>query len=370
MKLSEGLVSQFVSITKDTETKKAETCRGTTVKKGDDIFVQLDGSDVLTPVITTAELGDNERVVVEIRDHTATVMGNISSPSSGKEYVLKLSEEASKEASKTATNFLRFDGSGLVVGNLSSQTLGKNTLMGNDGFYIRDGTTTLAYFGDSSISLGTNSDSSTIYLCGNKGYISRNGTLLDIWSSDMRLFADYGLELVARLGNDGESRLAIEGHIISGSAVDIRFTGETSLIGNLTVSGNIYLPNGSTVTTSDEREKRNIMPIGYSESVLEQLYSKLLPKTFRRDDGIKDQIHIGFVAQDIAQALKELGVDNEEHFGFLDHEYWTDEKTDEPRDRYGLVYEEFIALNTYMIQKQHKALDALAQRVAELEKGA
>ncbi len=39
-------------------------------------------------------------------------------------------------------------------------------------------------------------------------------------------------------------------------------------------------------------------------------------------------------------------------------------------EEYGLAYEEFIALNTYMIQKQQKTMDALTRRVDELEKGA
>ena len=40
-----------------------------------------------------------------------------------------------------------------------------------------------------------------------------------------------------------------------------------------------------------------------------------------------------------------------ESLPLLSHKYWTDEETGEEKDRYGLAYEEFIALNTYMIKK-------------------
>ena len=56
MGLSSDLISQFVKITKDqTTVKKESTVYGTTVKYQDKIYVKLDGSDLLTPVETTAD---------------------------------------------------------------------------------------------------------------------------------------------------------------------------------------------------------------------------------------------------------------------------------------------------------------------------
>lgn len=81
MELSSELISQFVKSTKDTETKSSEaTAYGTIVIDGK-TYVQLDGSDQLTPVATTTAVQDGERVTVLIKNHTATVTGNISSPS-------------------------------------------------------------------------------------------------------------------------------------------------------------------------------------------------------------------------------------------------------------------------------------------------
>lgn len=81
MGLSNDLISQFVKATKDNnKSSKETTVYGITVKYGDKIYVKIDGSELLTPVITTTEIKPAERVAVMIKDHTATVMGNVSVP--------------------------------------------------------------------------------------------------------------------------------------------------------------------------------------------------------------------------------------------------------------------------------------------------
>lgn len=80
MSLPVDLISQFVKATADTSKPKNETTvLGTIVYDGRP-YVKLDGSDLLTPVTTTTDVQDGERVTVLIKDHTATVTGNISSP--------------------------------------------------------------------------------------------------------------------------------------------------------------------------------------------------------------------------------------------------------------------------------------------------
>ena len=80
-------------------------------------------------------------------------------------------------AAKTATNYLKFDSSGLCVGNMTG-TLGYNTLIKSTGVDIRNGSTVLSSFGASEIALGANSASSSISLVGDSGYIkgSQYGT--------------------------------------------------------------------------------------------------------------------------------------------------------------------------------------------------
>ena len=82
MGLSYDLISEFVKITNDKKEKPKEgTVYATIVGSGNTKYVKIDGSDLLTPMDTTTDIEDGERVTVMIKDHKATVTGNITSPS-------------------------------------------------------------------------------------------------------------------------------------------------------------------------------------------------------------------------------------------------------------------------------------------------
>lgn len=84
MGLSEELISQFVQVTNDTKQKKnnsESTVYGQIVEYEGNKYVRIDGSELLTPISATASSVDGDRVTVLIKNHTATVTGNISSPS-------------------------------------------------------------------------------------------------------------------------------------------------------------------------------------------------------------------------------------------------------------------------------------------------
>lgn len=95
MALSNDLVSQFAKITKDEKSKTEETVYGTTVEYNGEIYVKLDGSDQLTPVSTTTDMKAGERVTVTIKNHNATVTGNVSSPAARTEDVRELGTKIS-----------------------------------------------------------------------------------------------------------------------------------------------------------------------------------------------------------------------------------------------------------------------------------
>lgn len=81
MNLSSDLISQFVKATNDNTKEKTETTvYGKIVESNGRKYVQIDGSDQLTPVTSTANSHAGERVAVMIKNHTATVIGNFSSP--------------------------------------------------------------------------------------------------------------------------------------------------------------------------------------------------------------------------------------------------------------------------------------------------
>ena len=84
MGLSYDLISEFVKITNDKkEGAKEGTVYATVVNSTEGKYVKIDGSDLLTPIDTTTGIDDGERVTVMIKDHKATVTGNITSPSVG-----------------------------------------------------------------------------------------------------------------------------------------------------------------------------------------------------------------------------------------------------------------------------------------------
>ena len=92
--LSNDVISEFVKATNDQKpSKKESTVYGTTVSYNGSMYVKIDGSDQLTPVSTTADAKENERVIVLIKDHSATITGNVSSPSARVKDVTEVKEK-------------------------------------------------------------------------------------------------------------------------------------------------------------------------------------------------------------------------------------------------------------------------------------
>ena len=97
MGLSNDLLSQFAKITNDkTKNKKESSTYGTVKVVGDTTYVQLDGSDLLTPYSSTADVKDGDRVQVTIKNHNATITGNLSSPSARTDDVQELAGQVTE----------------------------------------------------------------------------------------------------------------------------------------------------------------------------------------------------------------------------------------------------------------------------------
>lgn len=164
MSLSKEVIDQFVKAAKDNGSKKEPNIRyGTIVESGGSNYVKLDGSDILTPFTTTVNTKIGERVIVNISNHSAIVMGNTSSPAARM--------EDAEEAGKTAANYLGFNDLGLIVGDLRNSELKKNVLIGADKIDIREGDKVLASFAETLIELGKNNPQAVISLCNGLGKI-------------------------------------------------------------------------------------------------------------------------------------------------------------------------------------------------------
>lgn len=94
------------------------------------------------------------------------------------------------DAAKTATNYLRFDSSGLCVGDQTAGSLGMNALVAASKISLRSGSTELATFSPTLIELGRNSQSSRIQMCGMVGVV--------------KAFTDADGYHCAVIGNEGQ----------------------------------------------------------------------------------------------------------------------------------------------------------------------
>lgn len=97
MALSNELISQFVKITNDKkEPAKESTAYGKIVVKDGKEYVQLDGSELLTPISTTTVVKDKDRVMVTIKNHTAIVTGDLTNPSASNKDVTEIGNKISE----------------------------------------------------------------------------------------------------------------------------------------------------------------------------------------------------------------------------------------------------------------------------------
>lgn len=156
MKLSDKLIKDFADAVnkKELSKKKVSTqVQGTVVKKTskDDICVQLDGSQSTTPVKMGVGAEVDDRVLVNIEEHTATIVGNISTPA----------------YASTSENYMRYDENGLAVGKLENgEPTGTYCIMSSvdTTFKIKNGDSTSASFG-----------ANRIEFCDGNGYMEYDG---------------------------------------------------------------------------------------------------------------------------------------------------------------------------------------------------
>ena len=98
MSLSHDIISEFVKVTNNNKEKPKEGIVYATIVQGSDgKYVKIDGSDLLTPADTTTDIEDGERVTVMIKDHKATVTGNVTSPSASGNRVDKVVDTVTEQ---------------------------------------------------------------------------------------------------------------------------------------------------------------------------------------------------------------------------------------------------------------------------------
>lgn len=140
---------------------------------------------------------------------------------------------------------------------------------------------------------------------------------------------------------------------------------------------NVYAASG-IVNTSDRNLKDNIEPLS---NLYKELFFKLLPVSYTFKDGTSGRTHVGFISQDVEEAMTDLGLTALDFAGFCKDAMTKeiiDEETNEitripllnddgtPVYRYSLRYEEFIAIITSVVQDLYSDVHDLKEKVKRL----
>lgn len=322
------------------------------------------------------------------------------------------------QAAKTATNFMEFtDGTGLEVGNKTSGSWsGYRTKISASAFEIlnRAGTT-LAYYGDKLIQLGKNAKDAVIELCGGVGkilvetksgnaalsiqseYVDIKGvheSVLETSSSSgsciagavddsfvVNTYSDANNKANFDIGNGSiilESKkkgyqaevefygCGWSGGVYTGAFAPTKAYSEKIMLGD---SGRVWerlIVKNSPQVTSDRRAKTNIFPLGESKinktDIHSELFDRLKPVQYRMIDG-DGRICYGFVAQDVVEAMRELGI-REDELDLVHHDRKNTE--DGYIDTYSMVYTNLIAVITHELQLEKERRSNLEIEVADL----
>lgn len=143
-----------------------ETAISTLEQTADDLTVRLNTTDSnVTTAQTTANTAKTNAATAQTTANTAKTNAATAQTTAN------TARTEAANAAKTATNYLSFSSSGLVVGDMTSSTLGKNVLIDSDSVDIRTGDTVLASFGANKVILGQNAANSEIELCDGAGVI-------------------------------------------------------------------------------------------------------------------------------------------------------------------------------------------------------
>jgi hypothetical protein len=109
---------------------------------------------------------------------------------------------------------------------------------------------------------------------------------------------------------------------------------------------------------SDRRLKNSI---SYNLDKYDEFFLALKPTRFKYNNGVSGRMHLGFIAQDVEEAMLNAGLTANDLAALIKDPV---EEVSDPNITdftYGLRYGEFIALNTHMIQKLYQLVLQLLQ---------
>ena len=131
---------------------------------------------------------------------------------------------------------------------------------------------------------------------------------------------------------------------------------------DITVTDYGVFASDDLTVDSDRRLKNSI---SYDVDKYDAFFMGLKPSFFKMNDDTAQKFHIGFIAQDVEQALLDAGLSTDDFAGLVKA---TESGTIRRRyeDQYYIKYSEFISLNTFMIQSLLRRLSALEEKLEQM----
>lgn len=210
---------------------------------------------------------------------------------------------------------------------------------------------------------GIFSDSSTNRLYINANYI-RSGTIdADI----VTLGSGWGGFACAR-GSTGIS--VTYGAKMYGSDEDYYFIATNAGVrmqapeNGITITNNVISASEEITVSSDRRIKNSI---SYDMEKYSGFFMSLKPSFYRFNKGSSQRFHIGFIAQDVEEALLDNGLETSDFAGFI-RCAGAHDVHDQYLDQCYLRYSDFISLNTFMIQKLYREIEQLKEKLNQCMK--
>lgn len=193
--------------------------------------------------------------------------------------------------------------------------------------------------GASSLIIGSSSTTSTLRICGS--------SRIDLLPYGSTTAASSGVSVVT---------------YSSGSGIALRPTlSGNAYLGDTSYRWIIVYSESSLNVSSDRRKKDDIQDL---DDRYLQLWDELSPKSYYIKVDKEHHRHLGFIAQDVEEAMLKVGLTYEE-CGFL-HKDWV-EKEEYTGYEYSLSYDDLAVLTTAKSKKQQTEIDSLKTELAELK---
>ena len=170
---------------------------------------------------------------------------------------------------------------------------------------------------------------------------------VDLYSyGALRLTAGSGAAFI----EGGSSFIELDSRISCGNDIAPSVSGGYSCGISTRRWSDIYADN-SEIQTSDQNKKHDIEEL--PEKYLEMM-DRIRPVRYRLNDGTSGRFHVGFIAQEVEQAMADAKI------GSLEFGGWVKDIDEDGNDIYMLRYSEFIAVLWAKIKQLESRLEATA----------